>query len=96
MLEELNERLRQLDEMNGVRRQSMWQQSSIGSVPSSNGSIGSIAYSSPAQRLAQVAASYQQTPPPMRQTPSFGENSQPSAVSTHIGKTNASVTVFLA
>lgn len=47
MLEELNQRLRELDEMAGKRRPSAWvssHHSSTGSIPSSN---GSVTYSSP-------------------------------------------------
>ena len=57
--------------MTSVRKQSMW--GSTGSVPSSN---GSISYSSPAQSVAQAANMYQQhqqTPPPLQQTSSYGE-----------------------
>ena len=76
MLEELRQRLQELDEMNGVRRPSMWPQGSTGSVPSSNGSIVSMPYHSPQQQgVSQAPTMYQHTPPPMRQTPSFGETS---------------------
>lgn len=73
MLEELKQRLREMDEMTGVRKQSTWHHGSTGSIPSSN---GSISYTSPAQSISHPAAMYQQhqqTPPPLQQTPSYGE-----------------------
>lgn len=74
MLEELNQRLRELDELNGVRRQSMWQQSSIGSTSSN----GSFLYSSPSQPISQGSSTYQQTPPQFLPTPHFGDTAQHS------------------
>lgn len=56
--------------MNGLRRQSMWY-GSVGSVPSSN---GSISYTSPQQAMAHPSALYQHqqsSPPPMQQ-PAYG------------------------
>ena len=73
LLDELNQRLGELDEMNGNRRPSMWQQQgSTGSIPSSN---GSISYHSPPQGVAHPSAMYQPPPPPpqMPQIPSFNE-----------------------
>ena len=57
--------------MNGMRRQSMWY-GSVGSLPSSN---GSIAYTSPSSSMSHVPAMYQQqhsSPPPMQQAPAYG------------------------
>ncbi len=56
--------------MNGMRKQSMWA-GSIGSIPSSN---GSISYSSPPQLVTQTSDGYQQTPPRTQQHLSFGES----------------------
>lgn len=58
MLEDLGQRLRDLDDIAGKRRPSMWQHSnSAGSVHSSNG--GSVGYSSP-QSLPPGPAAYRQ------------------------------------
>ena len=74
MLSTLNQRLRDMDD----NQRHMWRPyGPMGSVSSSNGSIGSISYHSPPNSLSVPPMMYQTTPPPMRQTPSFGENSAP-------------------
>ena len=76
MLDELTQRLREMDEVPNARRQGMWQYGSVGSVPSSN---GSISYQSPAGSTSHIAAAYhqnQQSPPPLQQTPSQNDHPQ--------------------
>ena len=76
MLDDLNQRLRELDNLNGARKQSMWQQGSIGSLPSSN---GSLSYGSPPQQILQASNNYHH-PPQLQQSQSFGENGQTSNI----------------
>ncbi len=64
-LEDLNRRLRECDEINGVhRRPSMWHHGSVGSNLSSN---GSFSYTSPQQqhqqRVSQTSPGYMQSSP---------------------------------
>ncbi|KAK5134941.1 hypothetical protein LTR08_005892 [Meristemomyces frigidus] len=74
MLENLDQRLRSLSEMVGVRRPSAWTQtSSTGSVHSSNG--GSIAYQSP-QSLPPGPAAYRQPSVTSHHMTSYGEPGQ--------------------
>ena len=67
MQEQLNQRLRELGDMDSARRQSMWQRS-VGSIPSSN---GSMSYSSSPEQFRR-GPTHQPTPPLLRQTSSFG------------------------
>lgn len=62
MLNHLYQRRRELDVMNGMRKQSLWQ----GSIASA--SSGSISYSSPPQQIPQATNGYQQTPPQVQPT----------------------------
>jgi hypothetical protein len=71
VLDQLSQRLRELDDMPGMRRTSMWYGSN-GSNPSSN---GSIAYTSPTQSISHAPASYQHSqasPPPIQQPTTYG------------------------
>ncbi|KAF2484314.1 fungal-specific transcription factor domain-containing protein [Neohortaea acidophila] len=77
MLEQLQQRLREIDEMKGMRKQSVWApQDSMrkrsvwaGSVSSHPSSNGSISYSTPPQHMAN--GYQQQSPPDLQQTLSF-------------------------
>lgn len=90
MLEQLQQRLREIDEMKGMRKQSVWApQDSMrkrsvwaGSVSSHPSSNGSISYSTPPQHMAN---GYQQqpSPPDLQQTlsyvdPGLGQRLSPS------------------
>jgi len=77
MLEELNQRLRELDGTAGRRRPSTWQHhGSTGSMTSSN---GSISYTSP-QRLASNPTSYGHQPAPGHNMPLYQDT---NAAATH-------------
>ena len=70
MLEQLNTRLRDIDERITIHRQ----QSVISNVSSNPSSNGSYSYrSSPPPSLSHTHSIPQATPPPLQQTPSFGE-----------------------
>ncbi|KAK3725175.1 hypothetical protein LTR37_000686 [Vermiconidia calcicola] len=88
MLEELQQRLRDLNEINDAQRQSSWH-GSVGSVPSSNGRL-SFQQSSPPQRMSQTSPAYQrhqQSSPPVpvqqqqQQAPGYGDQGTAQRIS---------------
>lgn len=71
MLDELNRRLREIDEAHIARNQGMW--GSVSSVPSSNGSISFYSPHGVALAPTMQQQPLQPTPPALHQTPSYSE-----------------------